>query len=50
MNPNARNAMIARLKQPPGPPNAVIGKERNRGKTPNAIIYRPGKKRPNLLI
>ena len=30
--------MIARLKQPPGPTNAVIAKERERRKTPNAIV------------
>ena len=38
MNWNAQNAMIARIKQPPGPPNTVIAKGRNRGKTPNATI------------
>ena len=30
--------MIARLKSPSGPPNAVIAKGRNRGKTLNAIV------------
>ena len=29
--------MIARLKKPSGPPNAVIAKGRNRGITPNVI-------------
>ena len=47
-NPDAPNAMIARLKQPSRPPNAVIAEGRNRGKTPNAIIA--WEKRPNLLI
>ena len=32
MDSNAPNAMIARLKEPPRPPNAVIAKGRNRGK------------------
>ena len=32
MNSNARNASIARLEKPSGPPNAVIAKGRNRGK------------------
>ena len=30
--------MIARLKSPSGPPNTIIAKGRNRGKTPNAIV------------
>ena len=42
MNSNARNAMIARLKQPSRPLNAVIAKGRNRGKTPKCY-YRLGK-------
>ena len=36
MNSNAPNAMIARLKQPLGPPNTATAK--GRGKSPNAII------------
>ena len=31
MNSNAPNAMIARLKKPSGPPNAVIAKRRTEG-------------------
>ena len=43
MSSNAPNALIARLKQPSGPPNAVIAKGRKkRGKTPNAIVALSG--------
>ena len=38
MNPNAPTAMIARVKWPSGPQNAVIAKGRNRGQTPNASV------------
>ena len=35
MSSNAPNALIARLKQPSRPPNAVIAEGRSRGKTSN---------------
>ena len=40
MNPNAPNAMIARLKKRSGPPNTVIAKGRNRGITPMLLSLR----------
>ena len=36
--PNAPNAMIARLKERSGPPNPVVVKGKNRGQTPKAIV------------